>query len=409
MYKTVQKFTELRLSNARERASQYELSEPVTGLRLRVYPSGRKAFIWRYRDLAGTQRVVTLGPYPALTLAEARIKLAKLRQQAEGGTDPAEQVRHEREAKRTKFVKRAAAPTVADILAEYLARHVVQTSRAATEREFRRLTERELVPRLGRLKAAELTRTAVVGALDDAADKATPRIADHAAEVLRAAFRFAVKRGRLERNPCMELPRYAKHEPRERVLTPAEIRTLWETLDAPKGVSQPVALALKLLLTTGQRRGSLMASEWSEWSADRWEIPAEHFKGRRTHVVPLSGLAQGLRDELQAMTGGLPFLFPSPMAGRPVDANAASKALRRLGFQFRVHDLRRTGATLMAESGVPRFTIARVLGHADSSVTAVYDRHTYVEEMRQALEKLARHIEKILGTPGAGEVIRFRG
>jgi len=406
--KTAHKLTELRLARTRARDRQYEIAEPVTGLRLRIYPSGKKAFVWRYRDPAGTQRVVTLGPYPALSLADARMRLGTLKRDAEQGEDPANKVRAEREAKRLKFVERAGAPTVDDVLGEYLHWHIEPNTREATRTEFKRLVDKELSPRLGTRKAVELTHTAVVAALDDISDKRTAQIADHAAQVLRAAFRFAVKRGRLEHNPCLELQRYAERKTRERVLSADEIKALWKKLKTPKGISTPVALALKLLLVTGQRRGSLMAARWEHISGDRWEIPAEHFKGKRSHTVPLSKLAIGLCDELRAITGETDYLFPSPSLDRSMTAKAPTRALYRLDCDFTVHDLRRTAATLMAEAGVPRFTIARVLGHADNTVTAVYDRHGYLDEMRKALDRLARRLETILETPRNAKVVNLR-
>ena len=404
--KASHKLTELRIARVSARSKQYEIAEPVTGLRLRVYPSGKKVFIWRYRDPGGTQRVVTLGPYPGLTLADARLKIGTLKQEAERGEDPSEKVRQARESKRSKFVERASAPTVADILGEYLHRHIEPNGRAATITEYRRLVDRELAPRLGTRKAAELTRTAVVGALDDIADKQTAHIADHAAEVLRGAFRFGVRRGRLQTNPCLELPRHAERRPRERVLTVGEIRDLWSKLNA--GVSRPVTIALKLLLVTGQRRGSLMAARWGHITEDRWEIPAEHFKSKHSHTVPLSELARSLLNELRGITGKTDFLFPSPSLKRPMTAKAPTRALTRLTVGYTVHDLRRTAATLMAEAGIPRFTIARVLGHADRSVTAVYDRHSYLKETQQALATLGRRIRAIIENRPAQKVVRLR-
>jgi integrase len=405
--KAAHKLTELRLARAKVKSRQYEMAEQ-SGLRLRIYPSGKKAFVYRYRDPAGVQRVVTLGAYPALTLGDARLKLETLKRDAERGEDPADKVRQQREAKRLKFVERAGAPTVDDVLNEYLHRHIEPNTREATRTEFKRLVDKELAPRLGSRKAAELTRTAVVAALDDIADKRTAQIADHAAQVLRAAFRFAVRRGRLEHNPCLELPRYAERKARERVLSTDEIKALWKTLKTPDGVSKPVALALKLLLVTGQRRGSLMAARWEHVSGDRWEIPAEHFKGKRSHTVPLSKLARGLCDELRAITGKTDYLFPSPSLSRPMTAKAPTRALYRLNCEFTVHDLRRTAATLMAEAGVSRFTIARVLGHSDNTVTAVYDRHGYLDEMRKALDKLAQRLEIIVEKPRTAKVVALR-
>lgn len=402
------KLTVKTLENLRPKMGQFETAAD-RGLRVRVYPSGRKAFVYRYKDPARRQRVLSLGEWPGITLAEARRLLAEARALREQGGDPAGQAAEQKAKHREGYRERAGAPTVADILGEYMARHVGPNCRPATVTEFRRLIERNLKPACGAMKAGALTRSAVVAALDGIADTATPSIADHAGRVLAHAFNFAVRRGRLEANSCQALPRYAKDKPRDRILTPGEIRTLWQTLEAPKGVSAPVALALKLLLATAQRRRSLAVAQWGEFTADRWEIPSAHAKTGVAHVVPLSPLAQALVERLREITGLTRWVLPNPYLTGPINERALTRALRRLRTgDYTLHDLRRTGASLMAAAGVTRHVIGRVLGHSDGSMTAIYDRYEYQAEKRRALETLARKLGEITGQPEAARVVAIR-
>ncbi len=136
---------------------RYEKSEPG-GLRIRVYPSGRKAYLWRYRDPGGAQRVFTLGEWPHMRLTEARQQLAEAKALRETGTDPAEAAAEKRETRRDTFRAKRLVPTVTDILDEYMTRHVTQHCRLATVAEFGRLIAINLNPAVAVLKAREATR-----------------------------------------------------------------------------------------------------------------------------------------------------------------------------------------------------------------------------------------------------------
>lgn len=408
-----QAITVKTIEGLRPKSAQYEVAEKG-GLRIRVYPSGRMAYAYRYRDAAGRQRVLTLGDVKrgsakGLTLTEARDRLTTAQAQRKQGDDPADLAAEEKAKQRKGYRERATAPTVADILGEYMTRHVVPKRRPTTQTEFRRLIDKELAPRIGKVKAGEATRTEIVAALDEIADKATPSIADHAANVLRSAFVFAVKRGRLEANPAQALPRYASQTSRERTLTVAEIRAFWKATEAHKGISEPVALALRLLLVTGQRRGSLAAAEWAEFKGDVWEIPAAHAKTGKAHVVPLSPLAQGIVSRLRELTGETQWVLPNPSITGPITPRALTRALARLRTgDYTVHDLRRTAATLMAKAGVTSFVVGRVLAHAYKSETGKYDRYEYQPEKRRALETLARKVGEIIEKPEAAKVVPLR-
>ncbi len=135
------------IETLKPRCRRYEISEP-DGLRIRVYPSGRKAYLWRYRDLGGTQCVLTLGE-PHVKLTEARRRLAEALR--ETGTDPAEAAAEKRETCRDTFQAKCLAPTVADILDAYMTRHVTQHCRPATVTEFGRLIAINLNPACARL------------------------------------------------------------------------------------------------------------------------------------------------------------------------------------------------------------------------------------------------------------------
>ena len=149
---------------------------------------------------------------------------------------------------------------------------------------------------------------------------------------------------------------------------------------------------MRALMLSAQRLGEVAGMRWEEIDANVWAIPAARHKSQRRHEVPLS-------KALVHLVSTLPRHDAHVFSTRPDRAVVPGSILKNrivaaTGVtDWRFHDVRRTGATLMAEGGVSRFVIERVLGHADSSVTAIYDRATYRDEKRAALEVLAETVE----------------
>jgi integrase len=198
---------------------------------------------------------------------------------------------------------------------------------------------------------------------------------------------------------------------RDRVLSDDEIRTLWAALEASPA---PYRQLVRFLLLTAQRREEAAQMRKGELlSSDLWEIPAERFKTGKPQAVPLSpfaneqlealGQLRELGDFLFTTTGNKPFSGYSK-AKRKLDAEmerlsqqSRGPSERRATLRpWRLHDLRRTGKTIMQRAGVHPHHSERVLGHAIAGVEGVYDRHAYVSEKRQALCALATQVKFIL-------------
>ena len=130
-----------------------------------------------------------------------------------------------------------------------------------------------------------------------------------------------------------------------------------------------------------------------------WTLPEERSKNGLSHRVPLSAPAIALLETRRLVVGESPWLFPnaSGLGPRAGVQKAVQRVRRRAGIELRGHDLRRTAASNMASIGVPRFVIARILNHVETGVTAVYDRHSYDREKREALESWGRRLEEIVG------------
>lgn len=414
------RLTTKQLDALRPTDKQFELSEPG-GLRARVYPSGRIVFVWRYRDHAGKQRVVTLGAYPATGLAQARIALAKAQAERGGGTDPAEARNNAQRERRRLAVERAAAQTVADVAAQYLddlaARVQRQERSAASLYEARRLLDKHVLPMIGDERATDVSRQDVRAVLRKVAAASTPTMADKVLVVLRAMLNAAVESDTIAANPAARIRKAVGRVDRDRVLTDAEIAALWAELD--RRHDEPLSWAIKLALVTAQRRGSVVTARWADFNVEQrlWTIPRGNVKGSRAaHVVPLSSLAIEVLDALRARTGGVTVLFPGQQLDRSPHPRSLSRyaqtVMQAAGLpNARTHDLRRSAATLMGRSGVPTADIKSVLGHSGGGdVTLIYDRFDRMPERTAALERLADALRQACRLPGSrtADVIPLR-
>jgi integrase len=162
-----------------------------------------------------------------------------------------------------------------------------------------------------------------------------------------------------------------------------------------------MAASFKLRLITAQRGVEVLMMRWEDIDGEWWTIPAEVAKNGRSHRVPLSAPALALLEELREAAKESRWVFPSPKGGdRPIGyvQKAADRLAELAGVAFVPHDLRRTAASAMTSMGVPRLVVSKILNHVESGVTAIYDRHSYDAEKREALGKWGERVEAMLST-----------
>lgn len=410
----------------------------VRELELRVSARGTKSWRLHYtRRSDGKRRVVGLGTYPALPLKEARAKAKGLQNTVESSdtrADPAAKV----EAVRKSM-------TFAEVTAEWIERHGIPNKSPRALRDDRSMLDRHVIPQIGAMKAVEVTKRDVIRLLDAVAQAPDARVRKHSKprtlthrpnrvfELVRSIFRWAVGRDVLQVDPTWGVkPPIKKEAERERNLSSDEICKLWKvllrtplqrrsTLGRPRGeravgaqeipLTRATAIAMKLSLVTGQRISEVIGIELSEiesnFVAPVWTVPGKRTKNKKPNRVPLSPLALRLISEAQGLAGESEWLFPSPKGAGPMGAHAATKALDRarhaIGLDdFRIHDLRRTAATRMAELGISPHTISLILNHSSArrgTVTSrVYVQYSYDKEKREALEKWSLMLTDILQT-----------
>jgi integrase len=199
---------------------------------------------------------------------------------------------------------------------------------------------------------------------------------------------------------------------RTRMLNDDEIRDVWKALDVAE-VPSPFPALVRMLLLTAQRRQEIADVTWPEIEGDTWLIPGKRYKTGLPNAVPLTKAARGLLGE-----PGTGFVFSTDGGRRPFSGfskakralNAAIDDLRKQEGRksmpaWVLHDLRRTARSLMSRAGVPADHAERVLGHVIPGVRGTYDRHAYEVEKRDALERLAALVERILNPTET--VVRF--
>ncbi len=369
------------------------------GFGLRITAAGGKAFIIRY-TIDGRQRLKTIGDWPTWGLEQARIEARRLMRQIQTGRDPLE-------AKR----KRKAEPTIAELATDWLDRHATGLK---SETGIRALIGGDLVKALGRSKVSDIRRRDVIEVVEAKAATA-PRQAAILLAYARKMMDFAVDRDFIPANPLAGLKPGSitvkgKRDPlrqvaRGRILDHDEIRTFWTNAETC-GLHRLTALALKLVLVTGQRPGEVAGMHEREIDGDIWTIPAaRRGKTDTAHSVHLTATAKAVIAEAKAeierlsarrilpATGHIFEAWPGKSVNNAALARAVDRAAQALGAKevqpwgrWTPHDLRRTMRTGLSACRIRPDIAEMTIGHAKRGIVAVYDQHEFDAERRAALE-----------------------
>lgn len=386
------KLTDKAVQNLRPKPTRYEVWED-NGLGVRVTPSGKKSWVYMYR-FEGRLRRLTLGRYPQTTVAKAHSEHGMALEKLEKGIDPAtDQVEENAEQRNSPTVKK-----LAELYIEKWAK-----PRKRTWHQDEAYLDKNVLPIIGQRKAFKIKRKDIIKLLDGIVARGSPVTANRVLEVVRKMYNFAIERDILEINPCTMIRAPGKENRRERVLSESEIKLYLQSLNKPL-ISTSVEIALQLLLHTAQRRGEIATMAWKEidMQSGWWTIPPIKSKNGQAHRVPLTKPVKKLLNQAEDLSKESPWVFPSPRGNgeQPIKPGALTRAIARCRehldiVSFGPHDLRRTAASQMASLGVNRVVIGKILNHADSSVTAVYDRHTYDKEKMDALNTWSNHLVKL--------------
>jgi len=384
----------------------------ATGLELVIHPSGKKTWTVRYR-LRGKPDKITLGSVDLYGLPEARNEARAIRVEASRGADP----------KVTRGKRHGSGALVPTVVDEWLkldagpARRR-RPKRESTLREVRALFDTELAE-WKTLPLPEVTREKCLKLIDRVRDRSESRALKlHA--YLRRMLTWAVGRGIIQANPMTGMERPPAPPSRDRVLPDAELRLVWL---ASKDLGSPFRAVVRLLILTGLRRDEVLSLRWDEvslidlGSGPKIMLPGERTKNGQPHRVPLAPEAARILRGMPRVSIGhgktSPFVFTTTGT---TAASGVSRAKSRLDHliaalaekeakengrevremaPWRLHDLRRTAATRMADLGVPPHVVEAVLNHISgfrAGVAGTYNRAEYAPEKRAALQMWAEHV-----------------
>ena len=352
--------------------------DAIRGFGLRTTKGGAKSFVLNYRS-HGIERRLTIGRYPAWSVAAAREESKTLRRRIDRGEDPMAERHEEREA-----------PTVGDLCRRYVEEHLPR-KRPSSQSADRGLIAQWIEPELGRLKVAAVTHEHVCKLHAKITRAGTPIRANRTVMLLSKMFSLAVRPWALRADsPAKGVERNPENR-RERFLSPAEIARLVEALKQHK--NRTTADCLLLALLTGARIGECMSARWGQFDlqAGVWTKSAMSTKQAKIHRVPLSGPARQLlaaiRPEGAAADG---FVFAGRKADEPLKwpHSVWRKTTKAAGIEgARIHDLRHTFASVLASSGSSLPVIGAMLGHTQATTTARY-AHLLDDPLREAAERV---------------------
>jgi integrase len=394
-----------KIASLKPRSSRYEVSDG-RGVFLVVHPSDKRTWVFRYRDpKTGSARKLTLGEIDGPL---ARERADEARRKVKAGFDPAA------EAKVEKAKARDRSNLVRDFIDTYMLEYG-KDKKASSVAEVARLFERWVKPAIGDKRVVDVTGDDIQAILARMVKGGAPVSANRLLAALRPFFAWV----RIGNRPLPHLPTADVVRPtneegrdRDRVLSPAEILWLWRATDNDTAFSN----AIRLMLLTGQRRGEvagMVSTELNGFDSAKpvWLIPKARAKNSRENLVPLTALAlAAIKRPLHIGRSKLIFTSSTgtELSGwtkskAALDAKMLAIATEITGRPpniepWVIHDLRRTCATGLAEIKVPVHVIEAVLNHKTGAITKLagtYNRHSYADEKREALEAWSARVTEI--------------
>jgi integrase len=387
--------SDLAIRKAKPEERAYKLSDGG-GLHIAVQPNGGKLWRLKYR-FGGKEKLLSFGPYPAVSLVFARQKRDEAKRQLASGLDPSVQRKLDKIA-----AAKAAQNTFGAIAAEHLD-NLVANGTAATTMAKNRWMLQVLAAPLTHRPIAEIAPIEVLDVLKRVEKSGRRETARKLRGAIGSVFRYAVATVRATSDPTAPL-RDALLKPkvkhRSAIVDEREFGTLMVSVDEYDGWPT-LRAALQLLALTMTRPGEMRGMLRSEINFETavWHIPAERTKMRRPHDVPLSRQALAILREIWPLSDYGELVLPSIRSiKRPLSENAMNSALRRMGYtkeEMTSHGFRSTASTILNERGFNPDVIEAALGHQDkNAIRRAYNRATYWPERVKLLQTWADMLDE---------------
>ncbi|MCU1788757.1 DUF4102 domain-containing protein [Pectobacterium polaris] len=374
-----------QIETAKPQDKEYKLTDGA-GLYLLIKPNGAKYWRLKYR-VAGKEKKLSIGVYPDISLAEARLKREEARKIVASGGDPSEQKQVERQAKKINIDN-----TFKSIALEWHEYKRPNWSKGYAE-DLMEAFENDIFPDIGKRPIAEIKPLEMLTSLRKLEKRGVLDKLRKIRQACNQVFRYAIVTGRAENNPASELasalpPPKATHYPH---LLPDELPDFLRALSTYSG-SKITQLATRILMLTGVRTIELRQAEWKEFDFEKqlWEVPKERMKMRRPHLVPLSDQVIDALQQLYAVTGRYNLVFPGRNdITKPMSEASINQVLKRIGYHGKAtgHGFRHTMSTILHEQGYNTAWIELQLAHVDkNTIRGTYNHAQYLEQRRGMLQ-----------------------
>lgn len=388
MAKPVKPLTDYQIKQAKIQEKEYTLTDGQ-GLLLRVRPSGVKAWLFKYyRPLSKKRTNMSLGHYPAVSLAHARKLRDEARALLSNHIDP--QVFREQQARELARAQRC---TLQQVAQDWFAvkQHSVTADYAD---DIWRSLERHVFPALGKVPIKELRAEDAIQQLQPIAASGKLEMVKRVCQRLNEVMVYAVNTGRCEHNPLAGI-RAAFQAPRKQAMPTidsAELPQLLRVLHHAN-IMFTTRCLIEFQLHTMTRPKEAAHVQWQEidWDSACWVIPATRMKARKEHIVPLSAQALDILSLMQDVSGDAVYIFPADRdRTKPMHSQTANAALKRMGYASKLvaHGLRALASTTLNESQAfsPEL-IEAALAHQDKNqVRAAYNRAQYIKPRRAMMQ-----------------------
>ncbi len=392
--------SDVAVRTSKPRLKAYKLTDGG-GMYLHISPSPSGSKLWRYQyRFQGKKKLMALGVYPDISLAQARERHQTARKLLAGGQDPmaARKAAKALEAEPKMKVDVVTFEAVFQKWFEWWGKGKAPKHAAQVERRV----NADIIPIFGKKPIDDVTAADVRDMMLAIAGRGAKDVARRAHETASQIFRYAIARGHASRNPCVDF------RPSDIIIKPVvenfarvstkDLPALLTAMDAYNGTGV-TKFAMRLLAVTFVRTSELIEAPWVEFDLDRalWEIPKERMKMGSAHLVPLSRQAVEVLRSLKMLTGTHALVFPGDLdKGKPMSNNTILFALYRLGYKGRMtgHGFRGLASTILHENGFESEHIELQLAHQNrNKVAAAYNHAKYLKQRKAVMQWWADYLD----------------
>lgn len=406
MARTTTPLSDMQVRNAKPKDKTYKLFDGG-GLYVEVAPTGSRIWRLKFVQANGKESRLTFGPYPEISLQDAREKRLETRRLMLQGVDP---VKHRDATKR--LVADRLANTFEKIAREWYANKVPTWSERTAKNMIQRL-EADIFPSLGRMPISEIQHRDVIAALRKIEERGANEIAKRLKAVVSQIFSYAIQCGLTDRNLVVDMKDVLKTRRTGHfaAIDADELPAFLAALASNEArMFEPTRIALRLMLLIFVRTSELIETPWSEIDFDKgeWIIPWQRMKRGKLTVNPdmtnhhacLSRQALALLRELHAITGHRKYLFPNQRdPKKPMSNNTLLVTLERMGYKGRMtgHGFRALAmSTIKERLGYRHEVVDRQLAHAPKDkVASAYDRAKFLDERKVMMQAWADYLDAV--------------